>query len=95
MADFADRSLGIGYPGGALLLLACVLGALAGWHFALGTISVRSVRTPKAEFFYWLTITFSQTLGTALGDWAASVSFRANYDSGKIRFWVGGSRIVL
>src|SRR5579875_396870 len=71
MADFADRSLGIGYPGGSLLLLACVLGALAAWHFALGTISVRSVRTPRAEFFYWLTITFSQTLGTALGDWAA------------------------
>lgn len=71
MADFADRSLGIGYLGGSLLLLACVAGSLAAWHFALRTISVRSVRTPKAELFYWLTITFSQTLGTALGDWAA------------------------
>jgi len=84
MADFADRSLGIGYPGGALLLLACVAGALAAWHFALGTISVRSVRTPRAEFFYWLTITFSQTLGTALGDWAA--------DTGGLGF--GGGALV-
>jgi uncharacterized membrane-anchored protein len=71
MADFADRSLGIGYLGGSLLLLVCLAASLALWHYALGTISVRSVRTPRAEFFYWLTITFSQTLGTALGDWAA------------------------
>lgn len=71
MADFATRSLGIGYPGGSLLLLAAVLGSLAIWHKALGSISVTSVHEPKAEVYYWLTITFSQTLGTALGDWIA------------------------
>jgi uncharacterized membrane-anchored protein len=71
LADFADRSLGIGYPGGSLLLLACVLGSLFAWHRTLGTVNVNTIRTPSAESFYWLTITFSQTLGTALGDWAA------------------------
>lgn len=71
MADFATRSMGIGYPGGSLLLLALVLASLAVWHRALGSISVSSVHEPKAELYYWLTITFSQTLGTALGDWIA------------------------
>jgi len=71
LADFADRSLGIGYPGGSLLLLTCVLLALFAWHRTLGTINVNTIVTPKAEGFYWLTITFSQTLGTALGDWSA------------------------
>lgn len=71
MADFATRSLGIGYPGGSLLLLGTVLLSLAVWHRALGTISVSSVHEPKAEIYYWLTITLSQTLGTALGDWVA------------------------
>jgi uncharacterized membrane-anchored protein len=71
LADFADRSLGIGYTGGSALLLACVLVSLAAWRLTLGTVSVNSVRTPKAEIFYWITITFSQTLGTALGDWVA------------------------
>jgi uncharacterized membrane-anchored protein len=71
MADFADRSLGIGYPGGSLLLLACVLAALAAWYRSEGSISVDSVASPRIEAFYWVTITFSQTLGTALGDWAA------------------------
>lgn len=71
MADFATRSLGIGYPGGSLLLLACVLASLAVWHDRLGSISVETVHEPRAELFYWITITFSQTLGTALGDWAA------------------------
>jgi uncharacterized membrane-anchored protein len=71
LADFADRSLGIGYPGGSLLLLACVLACLYAWHRTLGTVDVNSVATPREEGFYWLTITFSQTLGTALGDWAA------------------------
>src|SRR3954471_9153352 len=71
LADFADRSLGIGYPGGSLLLLACVLLTLFVWHRTLGTVSVNSIVTAKAETFYWITITFSQTLGTALGDWAA------------------------
>lgn len=71
LADFATRSIGIGYPGGTLLLLALVLGSLAWWRSSLGTVSVNTVSTPAAERFYWLTITFSQTLGTALGDWAA------------------------
>jgi uncharacterized membrane-anchored protein len=71
MADFADRSLGIGYPGGSLLLLACVAASLAAWYWTMGSVSVDTVRSPKVEIFYWVTITFSQTLGTALGDWAA------------------------
>ena len=71
MADFATRSLGIGYPGGSLLLVGAVLASLVIWHRSLGTISVNSVHEPKAEIYYWLTITFSQTLGTALGDWIA------------------------
>jgi uncharacterized membrane-anchored protein len=71
LADFCDRSLGIGYPGGSLLLLACVLLSLFAWHRTLGTVDVNTITTPKAEAFYWLTITFSQTLGTALGDWSA------------------------
>jgi len=74
MADFATRSMGIGYPGGSLLLLGLVLASLAVWHRALGSISVQSVHEPKAELYYWLTITFSQTLGTALGDWVADGS---------------------
>jgi uncharacterized membrane-anchored protein len=71
LADFATRSLGIGYPGGSLLLLGLVLASLWTWHRSLGTISVASVHEPRAELFYWVTITFSQTLGTALGDWVA------------------------
>lgn len=71
LADFATRSLGIGYPGGSLLLLGLVLASLFVWHRALGSISVSSVHEPRAELYYWLTITFSQTLGTALGDWVA------------------------
>lgn len=71
MADFFDRSLGIGYTGGAAILLACVLGSLALWYVTMGSVSVQTVANPKVEAFYWLTITFSQTLGTALGDWMA------------------------
>lgn len=71
LADFATRSLGIGYPGGSILLLVLVLASLAIWHRALGSISVSTVHEPRAELYYWLTITFSQTLGTALGDWVA------------------------
>ena len=71
MADFATRSLGIGYTGGSALLFACVLGSLAAWKLVLGSIASDDIHTPRAEGFYWLTITFSQTLGTALGDWAA------------------------
>jgi len=71
MADFADRSLSIGYTGGSALLLACLLSVLGLWYWSQGTISVNTVATPKVEAFYWAAITFSQTLGTALGDWMA------------------------
>ena len=71
LADFADRSLGIGYAGGSTLLLALLLASLFIWHRTLGSVSVSSVSSPKAEMFYWVTIMFSQTLGTALGDWTA------------------------
>ena len=71
MADFADRSLGIGYAGGSLTLLALLLSSLGIWYWTLGSVSVDTVSTPKAEIFYWVTIMFSQTLGTALGDWTA------------------------
>ena len=71
LADFATRSLGIGYPGGSLLLFALVLLSLFAWHRALGSIAVETLHEPRAETFYWITITFSQTLGTALGDWVA------------------------
>jgi uncharacterized membrane-anchored protein len=74
LADFVDRSLGIGYAGGSSLLLALLLGSLFVWHRTLGTVSVRSVSSPKAEMFYWVTIMFSQTLGTALGDWTAGTA---------------------
>ncbi len=71
LADFADRSLGIGYAGGSILLLALLLASIFIWHRTLGSVSVSSVSSPKAEMFYWVTIMFSQTLGTALGDWTA------------------------
>ncbi|MCA3190898.1 hypothetical protein [Cupriavidus sp.] len=71
LADFADRSLGIGYPGGTAVLLALLLVSLFVWHRTMGTVSIASINTPKAEMFYWVTIMFSQTLGTALGDWTA------------------------
>lgn len=74
MADFADRSLGIGYTGGSSVLLVCVLASLGLWYWAEGTVSVTTVNKPRVEAFYWLTITFSQTLGTALGDWMADTS---------------------
>jgi uncharacterized membrane-anchored protein len=71
MADFATRSLGVGYAGGAMILLVAVLASLAAWRWSLGQISADAITTPKAEAFYWATITLSQTLGTALGDWTA------------------------
>lgn len=74
MADFFDRSLGIGYTGGSLILLSCVLVTLALWKYTCGTISVNSINTYKSEAFYWTAITFSQTLGTALGDWMADTN---------------------
>lgn len=74
LADFADRSLGIGYAGGSSLLLVLLLGSLFAWHRTLGSVSVGTVHSPKAEAFYWVTIMFSQTLGTALGDWTADTA---------------------
>jgi len=74
MADFADRSLGIGYVGGSLVLLASLLAVLALWRFCLGSVSVNRIVTRKAEAFYWATILFSNTLGTALGDFIADDS---------------------
>lgn len=71
MADFADRSLGIGYAGGSTLLFACLIAVLALWYWSQGSIAVETVNRPKVEAFYWAAITFSQTLGTALGDWMA------------------------
>ncbi|MEI9915876.1 MAG: hypothetical protein WDN29_08715 [Methylovirgula sp.] len=71
MADFADRSLGIGYVGGSTLLSVCLMAVLALWYWTQGSVAVETVTTPKVEAFYWAAITFSQTLGTALGDWMA------------------------
>jgi uncharacterized membrane-anchored protein len=85
MADFADRSLGIGYAGGSLLLLACVVLTLTAWYWSEGSISVATVSTPKVEAFYWVAITFSQTLGTALGDWTADDT-GLGYDGGALLF---------
>ncbi|MCV7077525.1 COG4705 family protein [Mycobacterium szulgai] len=106
LADFADRSLGIGYAGGSLLLLTCLLAILAFWRWSQGTVSVSSVSTPKVEAFYWATITFSQTLGTALGDWLADTP-GFGYERGALvfaaalivvvglYFWTSVSRVVL
>jgi uncharacterized membrane-anchored protein len=88
MADFADRSLGIGYSGGSAILLALVLGTLALWRWSAGSVSVETVATPKVEVFYWATITFSQTLGTALGDWMAD-NTGLGYGGGALIFGAG------
>jgi len=87
LADFADRSLHIGYAGGSLLLLACVLLSLFTWRWALGTVDVNTVTGPAEETFYWVTITFSQTLGTALGDWIADAGL--GYSGGALVFLAG------
>jgi len=71
LADFADRSLHIGYTGGSTLLLGLLIASLVTWHRTMGTVSTASIVSAKAEMFYWVTIMFSQTLGTALGDWTA------------------------
>jgi uncharacterized membrane-anchored protein len=84
MADFADRSLGIGYPGGSLILFALVIGVLTAWRLALGSVSVNCITDPKAEAFYWATILFSNTLGTALGDWVADSG--PGYEGGALIF---------
>lgn len=105
LADFATRSLGIGYPGGSLLLLACVLLSLFTWYRSLGSVAVDTVTGPKVETFYWITITFSQTLGTALGDWIADSGL--GYSGGALvfgaalaviaalYFWTNISRVLL
>jgi uncharacterized membrane-anchored protein len=106
LADFADRSLGIGYTGGSLLLLGCLVATLGLWRWSQGTVSVSTVSTPKVEAFYWATITFSQTLGTALGDWLADTR-GFGYERGALVFaagllavvalyyWTGVSRVAL
>jgi uncharacterized membrane-anchored protein len=88
MADFATRSLGIGYTGGSLLLFACLMAVLGLWYWSQGSISVETVNTPKVEAFYWAAITFSQTLGTALGDWVADTG-GLGYQGGALVFAAG------
>ena len=85
LADFADRSLGIGYAGGASLLSVLLMASLSIWYWSLGSVSVDTVSSPRAEMFYWITIMFSQTLGTALGDWAADTA-GLGYRGGAIVF---------
>ena len=106
MADFADRSLGIGYPGGASLLGLLLIISLAVWYRSEGTISVSAISAPRAETFYWVSILFSQTLGTALGDWMADTN-GLGYEGGALvfstglaviaaaYFWTGISRTLL
>src|SRR5271155_4950208 len=94
LADFADRSLGIGYTGGSLLLLSCLSATLGLWLWSEGTVAVSTVSTPKVEAFYWATITFSQTLGTALGDWAADTG-GLGYEGGALVFAAGLAVIVV
>ena len=74
LADYCDRSLGIGYTGGSAILLTCVIVSLLIWRWSTGSIAIETVSTPKVEVFYWVTIMFSQTLGTALGDWVADTN---------------------
>jgi uncharacterized membrane-anchored protein len=94
MADFADRSLGIGYPGGASLLFALLMGSLAVWYWSAGSISVNTVSTPRIETFYWVAILFSQTLGTALGDWMADTN-GLGYEGGALVFGAGLALIAV
>jgi uncharacterized membrane-anchored protein len=88
MADFADRSLGVGYPGGASLLFALLMISLGVWYTSEGTVSVNTVATPRVEIFYWVSILFSQTLGTALGDWIADTN-GLGYEGGALVFAAG------
>jgi len=85
MADFADRSLGIGYPGGSLILLVCLMVSLGTWYWQAGSIAVNTVASPKIEMLYWTAILFSRTLGTALGDWMAESS-GLGYERGALVF---------
>ncbi len=105
MADFFDRSLHVGYAGGSSILLGCLAASLAAWYFKEGSVSVLSVSSPRVEIFYWIVITFSQTLGTALGDWVAASGL--GYDGGALLFgaalavvaglyfWTNTSRVAL
>ena len=85
LADFADRSLGIGYAGGASLLFTLLMASLFIWYRTLGTVSINTISSPAAEMFYWVTIMFSQTLGTALGDWTADTA-GLGYEGGALVF---------
>jgi uncharacterized membrane-anchored protein len=85
LADFADRSLGMGYPGGAMLLFALLMASFLAWHRMLGSLRLDSVSGTKSEFFYWIAIMCSQTLGTALGDWSAD-SRGLGYAGGAVLF---------
>ena len=87
LADFADRSLGIGYLGGTSLLFTLLMVSLLLWHLTLGSVAVDTVNSPKSEMFYWVTIMFSQTLGTALGDWTADTA-GLGYTGGAIVFGI-------
>jgi uncharacterized membrane-anchored protein len=93
MADFADRSLGIGYTGGTALLFALLMAVLGLWYWSERSVSVNTVSTPKVEAFYWATITLSQTLGTALGDWAADTG-GLGYGNGALVF-AGGLAVIV
>jgi uncharacterized membrane-anchored protein len=88
MADFADRSLGIGYPGGSLILFVLLMASLGVWYWRAGSIAVDTVASPRIEIFYWTAILFSQTLGTALGDWMAD-STGLGYERGALVFAAG------
>ncbi|MCE0522932.1 MAG: hypothetical protein LV480_08475 [Methylacidiphilales bacterium] len=94
MADFADRSLGIGYPGGASILFVLLMVSLGIWYWWEGSIAVETVTTPRVELFYWMAIMFSQTLGTALGDWMADTA-GLGYDGGALVFSAGLALIVI
>lgn len=92
LADFADRSIGLGYPGGVAIVFSLLVASIVVWRVSTGTVSVHSITTPKAEAFYWTTILFSQTLGTALGDWVAGADrggFGLGYKWGAIIFGAG------
>jgi uncharacterized membrane-anchored protein len=92
LADFADRSLGLGYAGGTTILIALLMASLLLWYRVLGSVAVDTVSSPKSEMFYWGTIMFSQTLGTALGDWTADTA-GIGYNGGAIVF--GGMLAIL
>jgi uncharacterized membrane-anchored protein len=88
MADFADRSLGVGYTGGASILFVLLMASLGVWYWSAGSVSVDTITSPKVEMFYWATILFSQTLGTALGDWMADTN-GLGYEGGALVFTAG------